>query len=210
MTSNIRTDFDVETSSNAPGFNLPQRIGRLLWAPMLGMALMAFPVGLLLAVVRATILQQGDDPVAVAALGHFGPAAMFIGFATVFAAVSFAVARILGTLRQGGGTVQQAAGRTVQTLRMSFTARAFVGLMMMAMMMLIGAVIAHVVVGVAIVGGDATTLGATEAWAIGLEGVRRLGIALYLVSIVLGLASIAEVLRFQAVRLRELPADAVG
>lgn len=210
MTSTTHTDvdFDVETSATALGFNLPQRIGRLLWAPMLAMALMAFPLGLLLGAVRAGILQQGNDPTAVAALGQFGPAAMFTGFASVFAAVSFAIARILGTLRQGGGTVQQAAGRTVRSLRMPLTAKAFIALMMMAMMLLVGAVVAHVIVGAAILRGDAAVLASADAWAIRLEAVRRLGIALYLVAIVLGLASIAEVLRFQAIRLRELPGEA--
>lgn len=208
MTTSIRSDFDVETSASAFGYNLPQRAGRLLWAPMLAMALMAFPAGLLIAGVRASILQQGGDAATVAALGQIGPAVMFVGFAAVFAAVSFAIARILGTLRQGGGSVQQAAGRTVQSLRMPLTAKAFIALMMMAMMLLIGAVIVHVIVGAAILGGDASTLASAETWAIRLEAVRRIGIVVYLVAIVLGLASIAEVLRFQAIRLRELPAEA--
>ncbi len=208
MTTSIRSDFDVETSATAFGFNLPQRAGRLLWAPMLGMALMAFPLGLLLAGVRASTLQQGGDPATVAALGHFGPAVMFIGFAAVFAAVSFAIARILGTLRHGGGAVQEAAGRTVQSLRMLATAKAFIGLMMMAMMLLVGAVIVHFIVGGAILGGDTSALASADTWAIGLEAVRRIGVVAYLVAIVLGLASIAEVLRFQATRLRELPVEA--
>ncbi len=209
MTSTIRPDFDVETSAIAFGFNLPQRAGRLLWAPMLGMALMAFPLGLLLAAVRAGVLQEGNDPTTVAALGQFGPAVMFIGFASVFAAVSFAIARILGTLRQGGGSVQEAAGRTVQSLRMPLTAKAFIALMIMAMMLLVGAIVAHFIVGAAILGGDASALASAEPWAIRLEAVRRIGVVLYLVSITLGLASIAEVLRFQALRLRELPSEAL-
>lgn len=208
MTTSIRPDFDVETSATAFGFNLPQRAGRRLWAPMLGMALMAFPAGLAIAGARAATIQQGGDPATVAALGHVGPAVMFIGFAAVFAAVSFAIARILGTLRQGGGSVQEAAGRTVQSLRMLSTAKAFIGLMMMAMMLLVGAVIVHFVVGAAILGGDTSALASADTWAIGLEAVRRIGIVAYLVAIVLGLASIAEVLRFQAIRLRELPVEA--
>jgi hypothetical protein len=208
MTTSIRSDFNVETSTTAFGFNLPQRAGRLLWAPMLGMALMAFPVGLLLAGVRAATLQQGGDPATAAALGQFGPAVMFIGFATVFAAVSFAIARILGTLRSGGGAVQQATGRTVQSLRMLLTGQAFIGLMMMAIMILVGAVIAHFIVGAAILGGDASALASAETWSIRLEAVRRIGVVVYLVAIVLGLATIAEVLRFQAIRLRELPGEA--
>lgn len=207
MTSTTRSDFDVEVSDHPLEFNLPQRLGRLLWAPMLAMALMAFPVGFLLSVVRANLISRGSDPNAVVALGHFVPAVMFIGFATVFAAVTFAIARILGTLRHGGGAVQHAAGRTVQSLRMPMTANAFIALMVMAMMILVGAVIAHLIVGAAIASGDAGIVASAETWGIRLEAVRRVGVVLYLVSIVLGLASIAEVLRFQSIRLRELPTE---
>ncbi|MEK6720993.1 MAG: hypothetical protein AABZ33_10040 [Chloroflexota bacterium] len=67
--------------------------------------------------------------------------------------------------------------------------------------------IAHVVIGLAILGGDAGVLASAESSAIQLEAIRRVGVVLYLVSIALGLAAIAEVLRFQAIRLRELPAE---
>ena len=43
-----------------------------------------------------------------------------------------------------------------------------------------------------------------EQWAIWLEGVRRFGTALYLFAIALGLGTIIHVLRFQAIRIREL------
>lgn len=210
MTTSSRTDFDVELSANALGFNLPQRLGRLLWAPMLGMALMAFPLAFILSLVRASLVQQSGDESTIVALGHFGPAVMFVGFASVFAAISFAIARILGTLRHGGGAVQEAAGRAVVTLRMPATANVFIALMVMAMMLLVGAVIAHVAVGALILAGDPAALSGAEASAIGLEAVRRIGVVLYLVAITLGLASIAQVLRFQAIRLRELPDEAVA
>ena len=209
MTSTARSDFAVDTSDRAPDLNIPQRIGRFLWAPMLVMALMAFPLGLVLSVARAGLIQDGGDPNAVVGLGQLGPAAMFVGFAAVLAAISFAIARILGAFRVGGGTVQEASGRTVQTLRMLPIAKAFLGLMVMAMMILIGAVIAHVVIGLAVLSGNADALASAESSAIQLEAIRRMGVVLYLVSIALGLVAIAEVLRFQAIRLRELPDDAV-
>ena len=209
MTSTARSDFAVDTSDRAPDFNIPQRIGRFLWAPMLVMALMAFPLGLVLSVARAGLIQDGGDPNAVVALGQLGPAAMFVGFAAVFASISFAIARILGAFRVGGGAVQEASGRTVQTLRMLPIAKAFLGLMVMAMMILVGAVVAHVVIGLAALSGNADALASAESSAIQLEAIRRMGVVLYLVSIALGLAAIAEVLRFQAIRLRELPDDAV-
>ena len=208
MTSTPRSDFAVELSDRSLGLNLPQRIGRLLWAPMLVMALMAFPLGFIVSVIRAGIVGDGGDPGAVAALGHFGPAAMFAGFAAVFAAIAFAIARIMGAFRAGGGAVQEASGRTVQTLRMLPIAKAFLGLMAMAMMILVGAVIAHVIIGIGILNGAPGAFDSAESSAIQLEAIRRIGVILYLVSIALGLASIAEVLRFQAIRLRELPEEA--
>lgn len=209
--SHPRTDFDVVETERPLGPNLPQRIGRLLWAPMFVMAVMAFPVALVLAAIRATYVAGGTDPAAVAALGQFVPAAMFLGFASVFAAISFAIARILGVLRTGGGTVQAACGRHCQTLRMPITGKLFIGLMAMAMMALLFAVAAHVVLGVsvaaAVAANDSATVTAINAWAEGLEGLRRLGAATYLISIALGLATIVKVLTFQSVRIRELPSS---
>jgi hypothetical protein len=209
MSASSRSDFNVELSSRALGTNVPQRIGRLLWAPMLVMAVMAFPAGLAIGVARSNLVASGGDPAVIAALGHLGPAAMFVGFASVFAAISFAIARILGVLRQGGGEVQQTAARTVQTLRMPPSGWAFIGLMAMAMMVILAGVIGNAVVGLSIAGGNADALAQTESWGIWLEGVRRIGVALYLVAIALGLATIIEVLRFQAIRLRELPAEPI-
>ena len=40
-----------------------------------------------------------------------------------------------------------------------------------------------------------------------LDGVRRVGIAMYLISFLLGLGTIIDVLRFQAIRIRELPGE---
>jgi hypothetical protein len=87
---------------------------------------------------------------------------------------------------------------------MPTSAKVFLATMAMAMMLLLGAVIAHIVVGVGIAGGDATLLADAERWSTGLEAVRRFGSVLYLFSILLGLATIATVIRFQADRLHNL------
>lgn len=95
----LRTDFDVEVSQHQPGYNLPQRVGRKLWLPMLAMALMAFPAGVVLGIVRAGQIASGGGASTIAGLEHLVPAANFLGFASVFAAISFAIARILGEFR---------------------------------------------------------------------------------------------------------------
>lgn len=197
--------FRSTVSTRALGLNLPQRIGSVLWLPMLLMALMAFPVGVILAAIRANELATGGSPDTVTALGHFATAANFLGFASVFAAISFAIARILGAFRTGGGMFQEATGRKVETLKMPVTAKAFIGLMAMAMMILVAAVVLHVVAGAAIAGDSAYALARSEQWSIWLEGARRFGIATYLLAIAFGLSTIITALRFQAVRIRELP-----
>jgi hypothetical protein len=186
--------------------NLPQQAGRLLWAPMLAMAAIAFPAALALAVYRAAIIAQGAAPSTADALGQLVPAVMFLGFASAFAAISFAIARILGVLRTGGGSVQAAAARHVQTLAMPLTAKLFIGLMAMAMMVLLFAVAAHVVIAIGLAGGT-TDLATARTWAEWLEGVRRFGASTYLLAIGFGLATIYTALGFQSRRIRELPAE---
>jgi len=205
-TPSVRNGFDVNVTVHALQPNLAQQIGRILWLPLLVMALMAFPTALALAFVRANLVATGGSPTTISALGQFEVAAMFLGFASVFAAISFSIARILGVLRRGGGSVQESTGRAVQTLKMPLTGWLFLGLMMMGMMLLIIAVAVHVVLGVN-VATNVVAAGTAQAWSEWLEGVRRLGASTYLLSIALGLATIVKVLRFQSVRIRELPAE---
>lgn len=197
--------YDVST--HAPAALLPQRIGARLWFPMLAMALMAFPVAIGLAAGRSAAIDDGGSATTIAALGHYVPAAMFLGFASVFGAVAFSIAWILGVFRVGGGSLQVAARRRVQTLRMPRTGKAFIGLMAVAMMTLLGAVLAHVAIGAATSTGS-LALADAEAWAIRLEGIRRVGVSVYLLSIGLGLATIFTAVRFQTARLDGLVAEA--
>lgn len=203
-----RDEFATVVSTRSLGYNLPQRLGRALWLPMLAMALMAFPAAFIAGIVRADAIATGSSESTVAALGHLVPGLMFLGFAAVFAAISLAIARILGEFRKGGGEVQQVAGAQVQTLRMPWTAKVFIAGMMMAMMALLAAVVLHFIAAATIAGGSASALANAEVWAIRLEAVRRIGVATYLASILLGLASIVTVLRFQAVRLHEVATSA--
>ncbi len=205
-TAPVRKDFDVLVTLHGLEPNLAQRIGRVLWLPMLAMALMAFPAALALAFIRANLVAESGSAVTVLALGQFEVAAMFLGFASVFASISFAIARILGVLRRGGGSVQESTGRAVQTLKMPFTGWLFIGLMMMAMMLLVFAVAVHVVLGIS-AAANSLTASTAQAWSEWLEGLRRLGASTYLLSIALGLATIVKVLRFQSWRIRELPAE---
>lgn len=199
------TDFNITETARGLGPNLPQRIGRRLWLPMLLMAAMAFPAAIVLGAIRASLLADGEDPTLVAALGFFTPAATFFGFMSAFSAISFAIARILSEFRVGGGQVQEAAGRAVRTLKMPLTAKVFIAGMAMAMMILLAAVVLYAIVGFALLGGSASAAAHAGQWQDWIDAGRRVGIALYLVSISFGLATIITVLRFQSIRGRELP-----
>ncbi|HJM88657.1 MAG TPA: hypothetical protein QF624_03400 [Dehalococcoidia bacterium] len=208
-TSATSADFEIVTSDRSLGRNMPQQIGRKLWLPMWLMAGMAFAVGFGLAVVRAGEIADGGAADTIMALRHSVAGFMFIGFASVFAAISFAIARILGEFRAGGGELQEATGRHVRTLKMPITAKLFIITMAMAMMAIIATVVLHFVFA-ADVTNTAASLETAEQRFVVLEGVRRIGVAVYLVSFLLGLGTIIEVLRFQAIRIRELAGEAVA
>jgi hypothetical protein len=204
-----RKDFEAVVSRKALGRNLPQSMGRRLWAPMWAMAVMAFGVGIVLAIVRASAI--ADDPAdveTIAALQHYTAGFMFLGFAAVLAAVSFAIARILGVFRVGGGQVQEASGVSVQTLKMPKSAKGMLLFMMMGMMAIVGAVILHFIIGATVPSSDPADIMRSGQWFDVLEGVRRIGVGMMLFGILLGLATIVKAIRFQAVRIREVPDEA--
>lgn len=203
MTTATINDYSTDTTTKAPDRIMPQKAGNTLWRPMLIMALMGFAVGMVLAIVRSNELSTGGDPLQIAALGQYISAAMFFGFAAVFAAISFAIAKVLGEFRVGGGSVQEAVGGDVRTLKMPGTAKGFIVLMAMAMMIILAAVILHIVAGVSIGAGDWTAVQA-EQWTIWLEAARRFGVVLYLFAITLGLVTIAKVIRYQTFRIRQV------
>ena len=60
------------------------------------------------------------------------------------------------------------------------------------------------VAGGAITDGDAALVQTTASWGAWVEGVRRFGVATYLLSIALGLYTIVTVIRLQSRRIREL------
>jgi hypothetical protein len=198
--------FDVEVTPRSPGYNLPQRAGIKLWLPMLVMALMAFPAAVILGIIRADEISTGGSAETIETLRQVQVGAMMIGFASVFAAVSFAIARILGQFRKGGGDLQEASGRRVVTLKMPVTAKVFLATMMMAMMTLLGAAVLHFVFAADVSSTTASLELSAERFTV-LEGVQRVGIAMYLVAITFGLATIAQVLRFQSSRVRELATE---
>lgn len=196
--------FPVLLSDRSLGRSLPQRIGGALWLPMWLMAAMAFATGFALSIVQANEIADGGGADTIAQLQHVVAGFQFLGFAAVFAAISFAIARILGEFRAGGGELQEATGRQVQTLKMPRTAQLFLLTMAMAMMALVATVVLHFVFAASITTAEASLQTAEQRFIV-LEGIRRLAVAIYLASFLLGLGTIIEVLRFQSIWLRQLP-----
>lgn len=202
------------------GRNMAQTLGHYLWGPMtlMGIMLVATAFGMAIARSQLTVdLSEEFTPLRKAnleTLGQLVPGFMFLGFAMIFAGISFAVARILGAFRVGGGLVQEAAGKGIKTPVMPVTAWVFLGGMMMAMMMLVFAFAGHVYAAVQAHeawinatgpgAADLPFLGRAETWATWLEGLRRFAVGLYLVSIAFGLATIIQVIRFQTLRIKEI------
>jgi len=194
--------FHTVASDHTLGENVPQRVGNKLWLPMFAMAIMGCAVGIVLAIVEASTSRSEAETIQT--LGHLVPAFMFIGFLGVFSAITFAVARILGVLRRGGGEVQEVAHSEVQTLRMPGTAKAMLGFMMMGMMVMGAGIVTNFVGAVSFDGLTAAELADSSAVAAAASGLRRMGVGLYLTGIAFGLGTIIEVLRFQAIRIREV------
>ena len=199
-----KTEFNYKVSDSGLGYSRPHKMGNRLWAPMFAMAIMAFPIALILSFVRAATIADATGQADIedaAQLGHLVAAFGFIGFAAVFAAVSFAIARILGRFRKGGGEIQESAGNEVQTLEMPGPAKLFMAFMMMGMMTILVAVAFHFVVAANV---GTWSLESVARWGEVLEGFRRFGVGMYLFGIAFGLGTIVHVLRFQSIRLTQL------
>jgi hypothetical protein len=202
-----RPEFDVEVTNHSPGYNRVQEVARYLVLPAFAMGLMGIAAGLAIGIVRGVHIHDHTYSAAnIETLRQLSEGVMFGGLAFVLAGISFAIARILGAFRKGGGDIQEAARRSVHVLKRPLTAYAFLGLMMMAMMTVLAAAVLHVVWGTQ-VHGSAASLTLSDNRYTALLGVERLGIGVYLTAIAFGLASIIHVLRYQARRLRELPGE---
>ena len=209
----------VETDE-PPGLTLPQTVGGRLWAPATVMGLALVATAFALAATRSQMsvdLSEEFTPVRKAnleVLGQLIPGFMFLGLGMIFAGISFAIARILGIFRTGGGVVQQGIGKGIKTPVQPMTVTIFLAGMMMAMMLLVFAFAGHVYAAIQAHGAwinatgpsdaNAAFLGRAETWGTWLEGLRRFAVGLYLASIALGLASIIKAIGFMTLRMREL------
>ena len=188
----------VTVSAKArPPYTL-HRMAYVLWSPMIVMGVMAVAVGLVFAFIEAAAGADGDtaDFLTFSALAQ---GTEFLGEAFLLAGISLLLGSILGSLRQGGGEVQESLGVAVKTPVMPLMAKVFVGLMAMGLMLAMVQFVLYLVVAAS---DNAASVSAWFAW---LGPLREASLGLMLSGIVLALATIGtKVLPFQFWRIQEL------
>ena len=162
-----------------------------------------------------------DDKTSIESTKSWLPGFKFLGLGMMLGGITFLLATIIGNLRVAGGNIQRALGATPQVLKKPMTGQLFPMLMMMGMMILVFtfgvsiwlAVQANdywdnsiaTVLNPAPAGSplldDLSTIEATKAW---LSPLMFVGMATLFTGIALALATIVQVLRFQARRLVEI------
>ena len=188
----------AEITRTAPSLLPIHRLAVKLWAPMLVMGFILLILGLVLSFVEAGAADSSPD--SFQTLRALVPGIEFFGEALLLAGISFLLGSILASLRQGGGEVQESVGVGVKTLRMPMTAKLFIGLMVMGMMVSMLQVVLYIYVATL----DAAEIQTINAWHAWLGPLREAALGLLLSGIVLALATIGNVLGFQFSRMREL------
>lgn len=194
----VKTPFGAATATATVPKTLPiHKMARTMWAPMLAMGYMLVLAGLAASFVWSSNVgtSTGFDAQGWTA------GLQFLGEGFLLAGISFLLGSILGSLREGGGEVQEALGLTVKTLKMPTTAKLFVGLMMIGVMLAVAQFVLYLVV----VYGDGgeRTLQSFQAWLAWLGPLREVSLGLLLAGIVMALVTIGNVLGFQFDRIKE-------
>lgn len=191
-TGDIKTEYGAAVATASVPAPLPiHRMARVLWLPMLVMGAMAVMAGLV-----TSLIQVGtDDGQDFVRLSAYTQGLQFMGEGLVLSGISFLLGTILASLRTGGAEVQEALGVTVKTLKMPASAKVFVALMAMGMMISIAQFVLYIV---------AAEVDSPAAWFAWLGPLREVALGLLLSGIVLALYTIGTVLGFQFSRIREL------
>lgn len=188
----IDTDFGRATRTARTLGPLPiHTMAKKLWAPMVVMGPMLVMAGLVLAIIQSNTDTAGD----FVDLSAWVQGLQFLGEGLILAGISFLLGTILGELRRGGGEVQEALGVTVWTLKMPWSARAFVGLMVAGLMAAMAQFVLYIYT---------TSVDDPSAWFSVLGPLREVALGLLLSGIVLALFTIGTVLGFQFGRMRTL------
>jgi hypothetical protein len=177
------------------GFDIPA-MARKLWRPMVAMGLMTVAAGVIVGIVQANL----NVPLHVSQVAAWNPGVLFLGIGFLLSAVTFLLATILGELRDGGTSVQQALGEKALILKRPLTGKLFPPAMMMGLMTLIAA-LAVGFVQAAKLDNNPSAAADIGAW---IGPLRFAGVALLFTAVALALATIVHSLRFQAARIEQI------
>ncbi len=193
----VQTPFGrASVSAEVPPPLFVHSMARTMWAPMLLMGVMALYIGLIVALNEAQ--NVAVNPVLARSLKAWVQGLQFLGEGFLLSSISFFLGTILGAIRTGGGDVQYSIGVPVKTLLMPLTAKVFVGLMMVGLMIEVVQFFLYTYVA------SLTDAAAIAVWSTWLGPFREFGLGVLLSGIVLALATIAKALDFQFSRVREL------
>ncbi len=193
----LKTEWGPATVTEGPPKLLfIHTMARTMWRPMLAMGVMGLAAGLISSFVWAG-KTPGTEGFRQAAA--FTQGVEFLGEAFMLSGIAFLLGAIMAGLREGGGEVQSGLGLPVTTLKMPTAAKAFVGMMMMGLMI---GIIQFVLYLVLI--GKADDPASFSSWANWLGPFRELSLGLILAGIVLALVAIGNVLAFQFDRVKSI------
>jgi hypothetical protein len=202
-----------------------QTMARRMSLPMLAMGLMSVAGGVIAGIVGGLNFGDFFSPSGVAADLGTGEAAvqvanslLFFGIGLILAGITMTLVNVVRNLRDAGRDVQHSLGATPLQLAKPLTGKLTPLVMMMGVMIEVVALVLGVIAAVTIGGVDPGVLGdpaaanaadladigwvrAVSAW---LPGLRMVGIAAILGSIVLTLTTIRSAIRFQGDRVSEL------
>lgn len=189
-TGPVETSYGPATAGkDVPGPLAIHKMAKRMWAPMLAMGYMTLLAGLVVSFAWA-----GDRASVV--LASWTQGLQFLGEGLLLAGISFLLGTILASLREGGGEVQASLGLTVKTLKMPKTAKVFVGLMALGVIVSMLQFVLYLVV--------ANGVANPTAWFAWLGPLREVGLGVILSAIVMALVTIGNVLGFGFERIKEI------
>ena len=218
----VRTKFGpITIGQTGTGQGMIHTMANWMWLPMIMMGVMALATAVALGIAQANLGSDlGEEFTALRqanfeTLKPLTAGLLFLGLAFLLSGISFLLGTILGALRWGGGEVQESVGGPVKTLKMPWSAKLFLMLMMAGLMtellafgtLIFVATQAHDAwIGATAAGvpGDVAALDRATAYAAWANPLRLVAVGVILTSIVFALYTISNVLGFQFSRVREL------
>lgn len=220
-----RTASRLPDAIPARGDDWAQNLARLMAWPLLAMGLMAVLAGLGTGIAAGVNFGDAFSPRAeladlgrAEALIQVTGAVLFLGMGLILGGITMTLVNVVRSLRDAGRDVQQSLGAQPVQLAKPLSARLTPHVMLMGVMVEVAAFVVGIVAATTIGGvspasladpatagiGDIADIGFVRAASAWLPGLRLVGLALILASVVLALITIQRSIRFQGRRITEL------